>query len=114
MRISDWSSDVCSSDLLLEHEQLHPALHRVEQLALLSGVEGAVEIRGAGREEEQPMLRGIERLGFQVLQRFLAGVVLRRRAAPRRHTLVGNRKSVVKGQSESGRLGLGDRRSITK
>src|SRR3546814_16979771 len=25
MRISDWSSDVCSSDLLAAHGQLHPA-----------------------------------------------------------------------------------------
>src|SRR3546814_3327494 len=34
MRISDWSSDVCSSDLLLHEGRPAPAVHRVRQDAL--------------------------------------------------------------------------------
>src|SRR3546814_15493524 len=49
MRISDWSSDVCSSDLLLADEAFgRPAVHRVAR-----GREHALVERGGGIEFEE-------------------------------------------------------------
>src|SRR3546814_11485902 len=55
MRISDWSSDVCSSDLLSENAQMHPAgqqpvfldgLGREEPVAPLGAPGGKVATAG--------------------------------------------------------------------
>src|SRR3546814_18825060 len=108
MRISDWSSDVCSSDLL---QRLQPALALdlsgqqvgdVESIhcpLAIGGDMGAVDRhfrleQGVGQAEEQ------------------------RRAVPRIHLdhgeAVGDRKSVVSGKSVSVRVDLGCRRFIKK
>src|SRR3546814_4346413 len=38
MRISDWSSDVCSSDLCVDRQRQLAAVHQVEDLAPLAAV----------------------------------------------------------------------------
>src|SRR3546814_11026719 len=89
MRISDWSSDVCSSDLLvvggaLERGPLDAGLGR-ESLqrarGLAVGVEGDVEVGaedfgrllglldGDGRQQHRQSARRIERLSFAALDR---------------------------------------------
>src|SRR3546814_17549001 len=89
MRISDWSSDVCSSDLLvvggaLERGPLDAGLGR-ESLqrarGLAVGVEGDVEVGaeafgrllglldGDGRQQHRQSARRIERLRFAALDR---------------------------------------------
>src|SRR3546814_6405713 len=56
MRISDWSSDVCSSDLVTELWQprqtcdIHSELHRIRQLAPRPPVHKPVFIAGNGRQ----------------------------------------------------------------
>src|SRR3546814_21085898 len=86
MRISDWSSDVCSSDLSLA-VVLHPNTSTVEvrlaDLALEDGVGVALDERRC---------------------RGLAGFLGRE----------GDRKSVVEGKSVSVRVDLGGRRIINK
>src|SRR3546814_6475385 len=46
MRISDWSSDVCSSDLLVERDPLGPARRQGERFVV------GAEARGAEASEE--------------------------------------------------------------
>src|SRR3546814_12694515 len=50
MRISDWSSDVCSSDLLFEHRRLDRAALFVEPIQLLRDLRRLLRIAGS----EQP------------------------------------------------------------
>src|SRR3546814_13696553 len=64
MRISDWSSDVCSSDLVAEEKEQQPA-HRIEEQDVAEPDQ--VEMREA--EQRQP---------------YHAGIMRRRRAAPLR------------------------------
>src|SRR3546814_16472913 len=60
MRISDWSSDVCSSDLLL---RLHRVDLEVVGLRILADDHALIE-RLAGRDEEDAALfHGTERVG---------------------------------------------------
>src|SRR3546814_2911733 len=60
MRISDWSSDVCSSDLLL---RLHRVDLEVVGLRILADDHALIE-RLAGRDEEDAALfQGAERVG---------------------------------------------------
>src|SRR3546814_10170819 len=91
MRISDWSSDVCSSDLalLLVHVELEPAalLHRVAQLA-----EGVGQLDAAGEQLEpfrQPRIArlraGQRRLGNRIVVEDGRPAVADRRLAPFRH-----------------------------
>src|SRR3546814_3462357 len=69
MRISDWSSDVCSSDLLDQHEvgfggEPPEALQHLRQEVLLE----AVVVLGIGRAEYLPLhhdLRAALRLRFE-------------------------------------------------
>src|SRR3546814_17817149 len=94
MRISDWSSNVCSSDLLI--------CAMATRAALMDDGSRSVEYRhklshaGAGR-----------RLGAFVRQRPLA-----RHVAPQRHAKA-DRKSVVQGTSVSVRVDNGGRRIVT-
>src|SRR3546814_3473751 len=65
MRISDWSSDVCSSDLLPARRQQHGlvqlrgALGTFDQLEShdAGGVDGAVDLR---RQPAQPRIGGVD------------------------------------------------------
>src|SRR3546814_20887307 len=65
MRISDWSSDVCSSDLFDERQQI--ALHA------LAGNVAADPLRARGdlvdlvEEDDAVLLHGLDRLGGQLL-----------------------------------------------
>src|SRR3546814_8248324 len=85
MRISDWSSDVCSSDLLLFTAVGAPLLAFILNAALLGrDLEAMVRARHPDRP---PLGRGAR-------------------------WSLGDRKSVVKGKRVSVRVDLGGRRSI--
>src|SRR3546814_16349507 len=102
MRISDWSSDVCSSDLHARlREQRHPPPPRhhrskggVEPDRGV-GVDDAEAVRA--HEADAPGSGDAEHLGLQ-----------------RRTRLALDRKSVVSGKSVSVRVDLGGRRIIKK
>src|SRR3546814_14665707 len=90
MRISDWSSDVCSSDLLFHFTLKLPLpLQQLLQLVDDLGLAATEQSRNLG----QTLL-------------FVGNVGQCRRA--------GDRKSVVEGKSVSVRVDLGGRRSIKK
>src|SRR3546814_18144147 len=117
MRSSDWSSDVCSSDLPLHHAPQH----RVEQHAV---ADGAAEPR-AGREIRVDMDRIVVAadlceqvavgLGKDAVEaeaghggaRGYEGLPARWRS----RCFWIDRKSVVEGKSVSGRVDLGGRRT---
>src|SRR3546814_14260082 len=94
MRISDWSSDVCSSDLFLEqHNQdceERDAAYNLDQAKVAIGSGG---VTGAGLFE---------------------GTQTRLYIVPEQHTdfIFTDRKSVAKGKSVSVRVDLGGRRTI--
>src|SRR3546814_16060006 len=90
MRISDWSSDVCSSDLLWRPSGAGRGRHR-----------DAEDLRGAGHR------LACSRRGTALPGRAAA---FRRSPAGRR----GDRKSVVSGKSVSVRVDLGGRSSLKK
>src|SRR3546814_20585784 len=103
MRISDWSSDVCSSDLFLivrpvarlEHVEIEPCL----------AVEGPRRIGATERMEGHQVARiGSLDRAPQHLPRL--GILIAERIA--------DRKRVVWGKSVSVRVDLGGRRIITK
>src|SRR3546814_13444817 len=103
MRISDWSSDVCSSDLRPRAHQDHRGDHcRAPPVAV--GI--AAEIPAAERTDQEA--RGID--GGDVEK--LRGVVAAREEG--RGEIEGDRKSVVEGKSVSVRVDLGGRRIIKK
>src|SRR3546814_11317663 len=96
MRISDWSSDVCSSDLRLA------ALEQVVQAAddECRHRDLAVVLERRAHAPEVTVVGGA-RIADQRLQN-------------RRHLEVGDRQSVVEGKSVSVRVDLGGRRIIKK
>src|SRR3546814_13162808 len=80
MRISDWSSDVCSSDLLLEH------LRRLRQRIEFAGVDAArhqIVARALGRRrgQDRRLIFGEALLGHAAAQ---AGDAVRARSEERR------------------------------
>src|SRR3546814_21105911 len=106
MRISDWSSDVCSSDLvLLEVVAERPVAEHLEKGVVARGVADLVEVvvlaagtqaaLDIGRAHVAALLRAKE----HVLELDHARV---------------DRKSVVSGKSVSVRVDLGGRRIIKK
>src|SRR3546814_16780087 len=96
MRISDWSSDVCSSDLQM------PATARVHGGDELEA--RRVGHMGVGaRHHHAP---GLDRLA----QRLQGGTLEFRQLVEEEHAEMGDRKSVVEGQSVSVRVDLGGRR----
>src|SRR3546814_12703816 len=99
MRISDWSSDVCSSDLLrVGHRAVvvgdADAAHSVKQVI---GFDGAADLPRVPRRLQQARERGREARG-----------------EVRGERLEGDRKSGVEGKSESVSVGVGGGRSIKK
>src|SRR3546814_17887420 len=99
MRISDWSSDVCSSDLLVEHEVrvVHREHVLTRVLAELIGAE-ARKIRMRGRRADlRDLGLGEDRCSSQ---RGGGG-----EAADGQHE--GDRKSGGQGKRVAGRVGLG-------
>src|SRR3546814_13589473 len=99
MRISDWSSDVCSSDLLSD-----PAVAHREYHAVLVAVRLAFASHRIALE-------------FDDDTRIFGGDGFDLRTQPGRQQLldrVEDRQSVVEGKSVSVRVGLGGRRIIKK
>src|SRR3546814_21099878 len=92
MRISDWSSDVCSSDLRRRHLSLAGAVRRLRRVEYAG--------RGSGRNrlfgEARPVARRAD-----------AGARIARCSQR-------DRKSVVEGKSVSVRVDIGGRRIIKK
>src|SRR3546814_18337495 len=103
MRISDWSSDVCSSDLILN-------LNRSSQFVI--GCHWIIEDGTAsGVAAEKCALRP-----FQHLHRIevVGGDAACQVGAGHIREIAEDRKSVVQGKSVSGRVDLGARRYIKK
>src|SRR3546814_15582475 len=94
MRISDWSSDVCSSDLLHRHGKGRQTV-AINMALPFAGKVGGEDALDAAPQPRNPARR----------QR----VAHHRRRDPRR-----DRKSVVSGKSVSVRVDLGGRRIIKK
>src|SRR3546814_20895503 len=105
MRISDWSSDVCSSDL----PQPQAPLHHVHPPA--GGRTEALDERQARDERRAAALR--EGLHHLYAHRLHRAVDPGGEGGPRAGGLP-DRKSVVSGKSVSVRVDLGDRRIIKK
>src|SRR3546814_12683243 len=117
MRISDWSSDVCSSDLSGAGEQL--AQHcRVVAAGAAGGGRAGLARRLAARAhvpEAGPARR--RAAGARPAHAAAAGARRRRGARARLRLGIGRRperKSAVSGKSVSVRVDLGGRRSLTQ
>src|SRR3546814_11860996 len=111
MRISDWSSDVCSSDLGKTH-LMHGIANQVRardpgaKVAYLSAEKFMVEFLAALRAKDtisfKQKLRSVDVLMIDDVQ-FIAG-----------KESTQDRKSVGKGKRESVRVDIGGRRIMTK
>src|SRR3546814_15098327 len=110
MRISDWSSDVCSSDLL-SHAQRAPAPGFAQPGQVETGeLPHRVHAQAAGHHRialevaiEEPQVRTYVHLGADLALAERAAIFERRA-----------RKSVVWGKSVSARVDLGGHRTIKK
>src|SRR3546814_12566252 len=104
MRISDWSSDVCSSDLILldHHVDVEPQAFHISER----------HCRGSSQARRTQVGRALRRLrAWKILRcgedaRLVSQYPVRDRRRPR------DRKSVVEGKSVAVRVGLGGRRTI--
>src|SRR3546814_11250683 len=106
MRISDWSSDVCSSDLFdIALDLIGLADRELEIAALHAGIERLV------RDHRRGALGGGFLLGGHLSLHPLPGKIAGPGCGPTRQ---GDRKSVVSGKSVSVRVDLGGRRIIKK
>src|SRR3546814_14163729 len=108
MRISDWSSDVCSSDLLRPGLGPHGLEHRAIRLNRILSVAGhdhdfATKPSGTARKLRSRCGNGIS----MPASRNAASIAKRR-------SLLTDRKSVVEGKRVSVRVSLGGRRTIKK
>src|SRR3546814_13508611 len=124
MRISDWSSDVCSSDLEIFHEGGPKSARPPKR-----GVIGAI-VRNpyAGHYETDitPMMEALKPLGMELTKRLVAGLGGDPGAveAYGKGAIVGAngelehgalaRQSVVQGQTVSARVDIGGRRPLNK
>src|SRR3546814_15678756 len=104
MRISDWSSDVCSSDLREISAGFFVSMRRRQRYAGLRRDRGAVRVRAGAFEIP---LRGDDAAG---VRRHVDACAERHRCTNRDV----DRKSVVSGKSVSVRVDLGGRRIIKK
>src|SRR3546814_19871141 len=109
MRISDWSSDVCSSDLFVAHDP---------QRAIVPAQRRAVG--GRGDDANLKLARQIAEFGVKagrLTQQLGPGARVADFVGGGARILVGgnvDRRSVVSGKSVSGRVDLGGRRNIKK
>src|SRR3546814_12473105 len=108
MRISDWSSDVCSSDLLTAS-----AGNRIDVLADDSGGagQGLQEVQRGAFASPQRACRTTQHVQRLIGDDAFAFCPL---PADRDLRIQRDRKSVVLGKGVSGRVKLGDRRIIQK
>src|SRR3546814_11699093 len=103
MRISDWSSDVCSSDLSARLRASRSATSYLRPIAAMNAGsigDGSLRTVGGGPIRSDPCASG----PFRAARESLSG------ASPS----VRDRKSVVSGKSVSVRVDLGGRRIIQK
>src|SRR3546814_16669174 len=110
MRISDWSSDVCSSDLHHHEEPREDSIANVGQRALgllIGGGDLAHGIGGCKAGASQLVVKAAETANVRAAQR---GRELAGEATQRKHANLGDRKSVVAGKERSVRVNLGGRR----
>src|SRR3546814_11431369 len=112
MRISDWSSDVCSSDLLADALEVLQRVHVLQQQRLATQNEGAAlaalaagPARKAALDDPRGQLVEFGALLLQLLQYVGLGLVQGAPGEPRREVV--DRKSVVVGKSVSARVELG-------
>src|SRR3546814_15984694 len=109
MRISDWSSDVCSSDLADAPSPPYP------RAALRAGLQGTVMLQVLVDVDGRPLQVDVEhRSGYRVLDNAARRYVLQHwtfRPAMRGGR---DRKGLVEGTRWSGRVDLGGRRSLKK
>src|SRR3546814_16773067 len=101
MRISDWSSDVCSSDLLPASPGAQ--FRRHVEAGRRGPLDGGGSATGTGGA--QPCCRGADGAGCRALPH---------RGRLRHGGVEEDRKSVVSGKSVSVRVNLGGRRIIKK
>src|SRR3546814_20480003 len=117
MRISDWSSDVCSSDLLHLCRQLDPGHHPDRADAAAQSIQEQLQRRRIVRERRAVGARRVQ-LSVEVSQRYLRAEPRGRRAAGTPAGLCQglwlDRTSAVEGKSVSVRVDLGGRRIIKK
>src|SRR3546814_12573780 len=102
MRISDWSSDVCSSDLI----EIGKGFGEAEQLAIVVPVTVPAHVPAFDQNAAETVLRGKIDIALRFFGRGAVDAVM----APASL----DRKSVVSGQSVSVRVDLGGRRVIKK
>src|SRR3546814_7831272 len=103
MRISDWSSDVCSSDLLVQALHKEAAKRNATKRRNPScGPENQRETRASPGKPRFAATR-MDRAQKTALQTVFPG---------HRRTPLGDRKRVVEGQRVSVRVDLGGRRTI--
>src|SRR3546814_13425290 len=112
MRISDWSSDVCSSDLLVADVVAGEVAAPGQQTAG-DGQDDGGEEAGADQEVVDPPPGDRDRLVDRGRRRH-RGALLEHRHLVTFFCLGLDRKSVVEGKSVSVRLDLGGRRIIKK
>src|SRR3546814_17007478 len=105
MRISDWSSDVCSSDLIPSHVKRVIVFGQRNKAAKICLKRAGVHLSGNGRRVEEWLPSEHDDWNDALRDR------LARNAVPR--TVIQDRKSVVSGRSVS-RVDLGGRRIMKK
>src|SRR3546814_12859199 len=115
MRISDWSSDVCSSDLVAPAPQRYQARQGALRLLVVGGSLGAAALNnivpkalGQLSVAERPIVT------HQAGEKHLASLRAEYEKNGVHAVCHADRKSVVKGKSVSVRVDLGGRRIIKK
>src|SRR3546814_21076595 len=115
MRISDWSSDVCSSDLLVEDIELEDRADRELRVGMLRGEGGDGVVVERGDEKAGPARQRGE-IGGDARETVVGHVEAG--DAQAEHPIVGRgaeaRKSVATGKRVSVRVDLGGSRHIKK
>src|SRR3546814_18028862 len=106
MRISDWSSDVCSSDLLDAADEAVEAM-----VALCAAVEIPQGLSSLGVTDEVIPYMAVEAAG---IERLMRNNPRKLSARDIEKIYRADRKSVVKGRSVSVRVDLGGRSTIKK
>src|SRR3546814_3955860 len=111
MRISDWSSDVCSSDL--GHEEDVPEPRLVQRVELPHDGRADADVHAAVRDRPYRRLECARDRAARRRQDHPPERELHRPGRPRLRADQ-DRQSIVEGKSVSGRVNLGGRRSIKK
>src|SRR3546814_14064822 len=116
MRISDWSSDVCSSDLILHIVAAQKPQNEAQAaLAAQTAATHILTMKVAKRVADYPhdtrMIAAYAKLARASATQFETMAVLKGKRRSTRQKIT-ERKSVVKGKSVSVRVNLGGRRIL--